>query len=123
MALGQQLSTSSSNIKIDDLSRLRNQRHLQLANFSKTTNCTSHCVGSLSINRPGPASNYLSAVLRAAIPDPNGLSLYAVLPAEPASVLGVLSNFHLLNLFPQRSSKPSPVLSNNSNLLRSLSHF
>ena len=64
------------------------------------------------------SSVLLSASL--AEPDADGRSLHASLSAELAGVLGVLRDLHLLHLLTERGTITGSVLSDDSNLLRSL---
>lgn len=51
------------------------------------------------------------------------MALDGDLSAEGAGVLGVLGDFHLLDLFSERGTVSSTVLAGNTDLLRALRHL
>jgi len=112
---------------------------LHLCNFSQSSNrrsCSSGSWGtrlgqlsefcpvdnhpSLDLrNCPCATSNCLSTTL--AVPDPNGVSLHAVLSAECADVSGVLGDFHLLDLFSEGGTITSTVFTGHTDLCAAVS--
>jgi len=97
------------------------QGHLSRLELAQTTNGRADSGGGSSAEDVSTASNGLGA--RLALPDTSSLALHAVLAAEHASVLGVLGDLDLLDLLTQRGTIASTVLADNTDLLRSLSHF
>jgi len=89
--------------------------------FLETTNRTPHgrrCRCAVDIR---PAGHHLLAWL--AVPDAGRLASHCLLAAEAAGVFAVLSNFHLLDVLPQRRAVTRSVLADDANLLRALGHF
>ena len=69
---------------------------------------------------PGTSGDLDAAVLGAARPDADGVTLYAVLSAEGAGVLRVLRDFHLLDGLSEGGAIASAVLADNTDLLSAL---
>ena len=86
--------------------------------LTETSDSTSNGDGTSGVQAISTSSVLLSASL--AEPDADGRSLHASLSAELAGVLGVLRDLHLLHLLTERGTITGSVLSDDSNLLRSL---
>ena len=71
---------------------------------------------------PGTSGDLDAAVLGAAVPDADGVTLHAVLSAEGAGVLCVLGDFHLLDGFSEGGTIASTILADNTELLSALGH-
>jgi hypothetical protein len=68
----------------------------------------------------GISTSSITLVAWSAVPDTGSASLHGGLSAELAHVLGVLRDFHLLHLLTERGTITGSVLSDDSDLLRSL---
>ena len=68
-----------------------------------------------------PSSSSLSLAATSTMPNTNSSSLNGILSTEWASISGVLTDFHLFNLFSQTSTITGSVFTSDSDLLCSLS--
>jgi hypothetical protein len=81
---------------------------------------TSHSNSTCRVEGVGTTSLDLSTVF--AVPDPNSLPLHTKLSTKLAEVLGVLTDLHLLNLFPQTGTVPRAIFANNSGFFGAFRH-
>jgi hypothetical protein len=92
--------------------------NLDLGQVTKTTDAGAGSQGSSSAGNPSTTSNNLGATT--ALPDTDSGALHGVLTAEGASVLGVLGDFDLLDLFAGSATVTGAVLADDSDLLGTL---
>ena len=92
--------------------------YLDLGQVTQTTDAGAGSHGSRRSGDPSTTSHNLSA--STALPDANSRALHGVLAAEGASVLGVLGDFNLLDLFAGSATVAGAVLADDSDLLGAL---